>query len=106
MYPRTLDCRRYSREGARIKWKRPLEYERMHGLLGREKCERDPRHIAFLTPKARPEGGVNDGFDCFGIRQRRQVFLTQADRLRPMTRKTRAASGRRFGQRRRPRVSS
>src|SRR5437016_4343183 len=57
----------------------------MQRFLRREERERDLWRINFFPPKACPESGINDGFDCFGIRQRRQMLLTTADRLRPMT---------------------
>src|SRR2546421_217789 len=44
------------------------ERERSSGLFGREICERDFWRVAFLAPKAGPEGGVNDRLDRGRVR--------------------------------------
>ncbi len=61
----------------------------MKRLFPREKCERDPGLVAFLPAQAGPKSGVNNGFDCFCIGQRRQVLLAPADRVCTVPRKVR-----------------
>ena len=66
MNSRSLDGGRYPSKRTRSKRQGTLQNKRMQSLLPAEERERDLRRVAFLPPKACPEGGLNDGFDCLG----------------------------------------
>ena len=69
---RAFDRRRQLGEPGRRQRQVPLESQRRARVLGPQERERDLRREPFLAAQARPERGVDDGFDGVGIRRRRR----------------------------------
>ena len=56
------------RERGRLERQQLLEAERLARLVGRQQGQRDLRCQTLLAPQARPERGVDDGFNRPGVR--------------------------------------
>src|SRR5437016_10884711 len=53
----------------------------MHSLFAREQCERDARDVALFPTQARPECGVDSGFNGSGSGQRCYDLRTVASQV-------------------------
>src|SRR5439155_20943671 len=79
-----LNGRRELREPSGLERYRPLESERIRGLLRRQECQRDRGDEVLLASKARPERGVDQRLDRLGIRRRRDARLAALLRVGDM----------------------
>ena len=83
-----LDGRSHPGEHARLERQRPLEHERVNGLLRRQERERNLRRVSLFAAQTGPERGVDDRLDRCDARLRRKHAAAVRRRRRAVARRS------------------